>query len=192
MIQAIANNIAKYIVDNDDTNTADYEILAYGYGLIVNGIFTYAAIITSALILGLIVEMFVALGAFIALRLLVGGVHANSRVLCFATNAGVMYFSIALSFFLNLSEIVITVLYIANLLLLILYAPSDTTDQPIVKRRMLRKILGIACLSLFFALPMFLNNFQVKINILILISTITCVMLHPLIYKIYGCKKSIY
>jgi len=190
MIQAIANALAKFIVKNDDT--ADYEVLAYGYGLIVNGVVTNVIIIVSALIFGVIVEMLIALGVFMTMRLIIGGVHANSRTLCFITNAGVLYFSIIFASVLNLNEITtIGALYLANLILLVLYAPSDTVDQPIVKRRMRRKILGIIFLSLFFSVSLFFDNIQIETNIMILVSTITCILLHPLVYQAYKCKKSI-
>ena len=190
MIQTLANRAAQFVVNNDDT--ADFEVLAYGFGLIVSGIVTYTAVLVSALLFGVIVEMLIAIAAYIIMRLTIGGVHANSRIVCFITYSSTLYLSIYLSFVLTFSDAVMAVLYLMNVALLILYAPSDTADQPIVKRRFERKILGIVFMTLLFSLSMFLDHRTVETNILLLVSTFTCVLLHPLIYRMFGCKKSIY
>ena len=189
MIQALANRVAEFVVNNDDT--ADYEVLAYGYGLIVWGIFNYTIIIASAAFLGVICEMFAAIAVYITMRSTIGGVHASNRAICLATYAGILYFSIFISPILNLSVIAIAALFLTNVILLILYAPSDTAEQPIVKRRLLRKILGILILTAFFSFSIFSDNMQIVANIMLLIPTFTCLFLHPLIYRILGCKKSI-
>jgi len=190
LIQALANSIAGFVVKNDDT--ADFEIMAYGYGLIVSAIVTYTAIIISALFFGVFREMLVAIATYITMRATIGGVHANSRAACFITYAGALYLSIYLSFVLTFSEIATAALYLFNMALLILYAPSDTAEQPIVRRRPARKILGIVFLSLFFSISIFWDRMWIETNILLLVSTITCVFLHPAIYRLFGCKKSIY
>jgi len=189
MIQILADNIAKFIVKNDDT--ADYEVLAYGYGLIVSGVVNYTVILVSALLFGVIVEMLIALAVFITMRLTVGGAHANSRAVCFIVHSASLYLSIILAFVITPGIVMIVALYLVNMVLLILYAPSDTADQPIVKRRTARKILGIIFLSLFFSGSVIWHDMRIESNIVILLSTLTCIMLHPLIYRVFGCKKSI-
>ena len=190
MIQVVADRIATFIVKNDDD--ADFEVLAYGYGLIVSGIVNYTVMIVSAVIFGVILEMLIAIATYITMRLTIGGVHANSRLLCFVTYASALYASIFLSFVVNMSGVAIAALYGFNVALLVLYAPSDTVEQPIVKRHLLRKILGVVFLSLFAAVSMLGWDIRVIANILLFVPTITCVFLHPIVYRIFSCNKSVY
>jgi len=188
IIQALASRIASFIVKNDEE--ADHEVLAYGYGLVLAGIATYAIVIASALVFGVLREMSIAVLTYLLLRYTVGGVHANSRVVCFLTYAGTMYFCIFMSRVLSFAALATAVLYLFNALLLILYAPSDTVDQPITSGRLVRKLLGLFFLTLLFAISVFYYGAMVEGGILILVSTLTCIQLHPFVYRIYGCKKS--
>jgi len=181
--------MAGFIVKNDDT--ADHEVLTYGFGLILSGLVTYTVVLTSALLLGLMQEMLVAIFAYIAMRQAIGGVHANSRLVCFITYISTLYLCIFLSFILNVDIFAVVILYVISLILLILYAPADTKAQPMVKYRLLRKVAGIAILTVLFCISTFLLQNQVYANILLFVSTLMCVLLHPVVYRAYGCETSI-
>ena len=188
MIDALANRIADYVAENDET--ADHEIIAYGASLLIMAVVTYTTFIASALLFGVLREMLIAIGVFILMRATVGGLHANHRATCLITYSGILYFSIFFAGILNMSWHKILVMYIINIALLILYAPGDTAEQPMVKFRLTRKLLGLVFLSCIFAAPMFFSGIHTDINILLFISTWTCVSLHPFIYKVFGCKRS--
>lgn len=188
MIQALADRIAGYVVKND--GTANHEILAYGFGLILYAIFTYAVVFASALLFGVIREMLVVLPVFWIMRYTVGGCHANSRLVCFITSTSSFYLCIFLAHTLVFRGPAIAVLLIVNLLVLIRYAPGDTQEQPMVKRRWLRKLLGVVFLLCFFALSVFNRGMRVEANILLLVPTLVSVLLHPYAYRIYRCKQS--
>ena len=189
MIQTLANRMADYVVKHD--KSASQEELAYGYSLILMGFVTYAAVIISSLLFGLFIEMLIAIGAFILMRSTIGGCHANHRVICFITYSGVLYTSILLSDIIVLSWQAMLALYFINIALLILYAPGDTVEQPMVRNRFLRKIFGLIFLSCLFAASFFLRDMRTETNILLFVSTSTCILLHPFIYRIYGCERSI-
>jgi len=182
--------VAGFVVKNDET--ADHEILAYGFGLIISGIVTYTVILTSALLIGVIQEMLVAIVAYIAMRQAIGGVHANSRIVCFVTYTGSLYLCIGLAFVLNISSLAVAVMYAVSLGLLMMYAPADTKAQPMVKHRLARKVSGIVILTLAFCISVFVLQNQVHANILLFVPTITCVLLHPAVYRMYGCETSIH
>jgi len=84
----------------------------------------------------------------------------------------------------------VAVLYVINIGLLIIYAPADTKEQPMVKYRFARKVAGIAILTLIFCISTFVLQNQVYANILLIVPTLTCVFLHPYVYRVYGCEKS--
>ena len=188
MIEAMANRVAEYVAGNDET--ADREVIAYGAGLLIMAVVNYSLVLASALLLGVLREMLAAIGAFILMRSTIGGCHANNRVTCFITYSGIMYLSILMASFVTLSWSAALALYTANMALIILYAPGDTAEQPMVRNLLTRKIFGMVFLSGLFALPAFFGEFQSEINILLFVATWTCVLLHQLVYKAYGCKRS--
>ena len=190
MIQFLANRMADYVVKNDET--ANQEVLSYGFQLLLMAFVTYAVVLISAYILGVFREMLIAIGAYILMRTAVGGCHANSRTVCLITYSGILYSSIFLAGVLTLSWYVILALYLVNIALLVLYAPGDTDQQPMVRWRLTRKICGLIFLSCLFVLSLILQDMRMETNILLFVSTATCILLHPYIYKIYGCKRSQY
>jgi accessory gene regulator protein AgrB len=188
VIDSLANRLARYVVQND--RTADQEVLAYGLGLIISGFVTYTAILTSALLFGLLKEMITAILIYMTMRLTIGGSHANSKILCFITYTGALYACILLSAVLSPTPLVVLVMYIANFIILLLYAPGDTETQPIAKNRLARKLLGILFLTLFYAIYIFARGTWLEASLLLFVPALTCVFLHPLLYKVYRCRKS--
>jgi len=190
LIQSLANRLANYVVKNDET--ANQEVLSYGFQLLLMAFITYAVVLISAYLLGVFKEMLIAIATYILMRTTIGGCHANSRTVCLITYSAILYSSIFLADALILSWYVILVLYFINVILLFLYAPGDTIQQPIVQRRFIRKILGLVFLSCLFALSLVFQDMRIETNILLFVSTATCILLHPYIYKAYGCEKSLY
>ena len=188
MIQALANRIADYVVRNDQT--ADQEVLAYGFGLLLMSIATYLTALTSALILGVFREMLIAMAVYMLMRFTIGGSHANHRAICFIVYTGTLYLCIFLAATLSLNVYAVMSLYLVNVILLIMYAPGDTVKQPMVRWRQTRKVAGLLILSCLFIASFLLRSMRIETNILLLMSTITCVFLHPFIYRISGCKRS--
>ena len=182
--------MANYVVRHDES--ASQEELAYGYSLILMGFVTYSIVIISSLLFGVFIEMLIAIGAFILMRSTIGGCHANHRVTCFITYSGVLYTSILLAGVVVLGWQVKLALYLINVVLLILYAPGDTAEQPMVRNRFLRKVFGLIFISCLFATPLLFHDTQNETNIVLFVSTLTCILLHPLIYKAYGCERSVY
>ena len=188
MIQSLANRMASFIAKNDET--ADQEVLAYGYGLLLFGAVTHAITFGTAIVFGLFTEMLVAVAVWSVMRLVIGGCHANSRLVCNIMYMGTLYMCIVLSKFITLNFHIIAALYALNIIILVLYAPGDTSQQPIVKGRSARKIAGIVLLSIFFLLSLLDINMPVETSIAVLVSTLTCLFLHPVIYRMFGCEKS--
>ena len=188
MVQALANRMADYVARNDET--ANQEVLAYGYGLILMGIVSYTTVLASAFMFGVVREMLIAMAVYLLMRLTVGGCHANRRAVCYVTYAGTLYLSIFLSTFLSFTLYAIVLLYLANVALLIMYAPGDTVEQPMVKRRLLRKIMGLIIVSCLFAFVILFRDMSTERNILLLVATSTSIFLHPYVYKAYRCERS--
>ena len=190
MIQTLANSLAEYIAKNDET--ANKEELAYGYGLIFMAITIYATVLLSALLFGVFAKMLIAVGAFTLMRATVGGCHVNHRAVCIASYTGIAYLAIFLSGILYLNLYAIAALYLVNVILLTLYAPGDTEEQPMVHWRLARNVVGLILISAIFSLSLILRDMQVETNIAILTSTANSIYLHPYIYKAYRCKRSKY
>ena len=188
MIQTLAGRLAGFVIRNDDT--ADREVLEYGLGLLISAIISYVVIFSSALLFGLFVEMLVTVALYSTMRFIIGGSHANSKMVCEIMYTSSLYLLIIVSSVISLNVYVVTVLYVVNLALILKYAPGDTVQQPIAKGIFTRKLFGILFLSLFFTLSIFVHETRVFANLLLLVPTLTSVFLHPIIYNIMGCKRS--
>jgi len=180
--------LASFVAKNDDT--ADQEILEYGLGLLISTILSYIVIFGSALLFGVFVEMLVTVALYSVMRSIIGGSHANSKIVCDITYTSSLYLLIIVSTIISLNIYIIAALYVISLVLIALYAPGDTIQQPIVKGILARKLFGILVVSIFFASSFFLQEMRVLANLLLLVPTFTSVFLHPIIYNIMGCKRS--
>ena len=187
VIQALAGRLAGFVAKND--GTADREVLEYGLGLLISAIVSYILIFGSALIVGVFIEMLVTVVLYSVMRLVIGGSHANSKMVCDVMYTSSLYLLILLSSVVSLNVYIVVAMYVVNLTLVAMYAPGDTVHQPIVKGILKRKIYGALLLSFLFALSFFVRETRVA-NLLLLVPTLTSVFLHPLVYMIMGCKRS--
>lgn len=193
MIKFFAEKTATYIVKNDPS--ADYEILIYGYDVLYQEIGVTILTLALSLPFGLFFHVALSLTLYNILRLYAGGIHANHRGVCVITSILIMFGPAVLfgKFGLHLSFAALHALYIFDLVLLLLYAPADTEVKPIqdAPTRKRLKLIAIAWLTVFYIVSLRLQGrFPDYSAVLATIPFLVCCFIHPLAYRLYGCKKS--
>lgn len=193
MIKYIAARLAAYVARNDES--ADYEIVLYGFDLILQETFIILAAMAIAIPLRIVPQVIVGWLSFLALRRYAGGTHAKHRAVCIVSSvlalfAPALVFSAPHRF---LGAPILAGLVALDCCLLLLYAPADTEIRPVqtpIKRRDLKaKAVGVLLLLAVLAFALYRRSPHMA-SLVVTMATIVSVYTHPLLYWVYGCKKS--
>lgn len=193
MIKYLSNKIASQVAESDVT--ADQEIIAYGFEILLQeaGIVVIAALI--ALLFGLLPYVLAALVSYNLIRQFSGGAHSASRAVCMIFSVFLLY---GISFLsartgLSIPLAVVFLLYVFNVSLLLLYAPADTEIKPIQEPETRKKLKASAIASVtlcFLVAVLTKSRWEGISNVLLLIPTLATCTTHPIAYKLFGCEKS--
>jgi len=189
MIQTLADKTARFIAKGDET--ADVEVLTYGYYMFYQQWITTIVILLLALVCGLFFPVLVSMVVSMTLRGSTGGTHATRAIICKIV-AFVMAFAPALAaevFGLRMFPIAFVVLYLLCIALIVVYVPTDTDvkkfTNPRLRKRM--KIESLVLVSLFFAAAIFLQErIPVIAFVIAIITFVACSLVHPMAYWLFG------
>ena len=159
MLQLCAKKIAQWCSDESE----DVEIIQYGMELILENIVKMTGIILIALLIGYVKEVMVASIVFMSLRSMAGGVHCKTSLGCF----GAMVLVIGISVYLRCITIPGWVYILGTVcveIIVYLYAPSDTSNNPITDEtlRKRKRIGAVVLVGLFFCIFLVSNNIEIK------------------------------
>lgn len=128
----IANYLAKWCFKKCSIENASIIEVAYGIELFLNSVLKGIGLLLIAAVLGRIPEMVIAIGCFALLRKFAGGLHMKSSMGCFLGMLSVWLLSEAADRFLPIMPILVTAgLYIVLFVLIYIYAPYTTENNPI-------------------------------------------------------------
>ncbi|KNY30003.1 accessory gene regulator ArgB-like protein [Pseudobacteroides cellulosolvens] len=182
-------NLIKSSMDGIDEEKE--EVLKYGLDIIIYNTFLLAFFFMSALILGVLKPVVISLIVYGSLRIAAGGAHAKTRTLCFIISVITFYGPVLISkFFLINSLIPSVIIFIMNILAIIVYAPADTLEKPIIskKLRLYQKLSSFVIAIIIFLISLRVYNIDKVIYNVILFSIIPfLLLLSPLGYKLLGC-----
>jgi len=194
MIQFLANRTAKYIARGDDT--ADVEILTYGYYLFYQTTVTAAVLLLIALPFGLFFHVLASLAASMILRGPAGGAHAKYAIVCRIVSffqafipalLGELFADRLFAFWWSLP--IVFVLYIFSIALLVKYAPGETDVTKIPDLAKRREMKRNACIwtTALFIIAMVLHIWLPAIAFVVIVTTtIVCCFVHPWVYWLFG------
>lgn len=167
----------------------DLEIVEYGLTLFFSSILKAIFVLLIALLFGLVKEVIICAVAFGILRTFAGGVHAKTSLGCLISMIVTYFTTIFLSRIIPYSDKLIYFSFAACLIVLILYAPADVAEKPILcgKQKLRFKLYSLVILVLLYALSLF--YFKEEVSKLIVISCVLeCITLLPLTYKVIKTK----
>lgn len=139
-----------------------------------------------ALILGILKELICLLIAFNFIRFFAFGMHASKSSICLIFSSLVFIIFSILCKYIILPKYLLYILYLLALVIISIYAPSDTVKRPLIKRkkRVKFKILSIMVVIIYFILTLVSKN-NLFINSLIFGLLIECILINPITYKAF-------
>lgn len=134
-LNSIARKIANCLVKNGADPEME-EVYAYGIECTLSTLLILALLIAAGFILGKPIQMLVFIAAWLPLRMLVGGAHANTHWACTLVSVGLGTVSVWLSDYINMLHpaIIITAAVICYIVFFIT-APVVHKNHPISQSR---------------------------------------------------------
>ena len=169
------------------------EAINFGLQLLIGEIPKTFAFIFIAWLLGVLKEFFITVLVIFPYRAFSGGFHLKTHLGCIV-GTSIMYCGIPfVSKFIVLNTItkyIITgLVWLFGMIMCKLYAPADTENVPILKKktRKTKQILSYITLTLTLIVGIFINN-NIVSNIIILGMLVQSLMITKLAYKITNNK----
>ena len=194
MVDKICDHLTNKIKQTvPDINDEKAEIINYGIHLIVGEIPKTFIFIGLAAILGILKEFFLTILIIFPYRAFSGGFHLKTHLGCIVGTSsfycGIPYITKMFSLDLK-AKIICTILtWIFGIIMCKLYAPADTENVPILRKKDRRKkqICSYIILTITLAIGLFINNSLVS-NIIILGMFGQTLLITRLAYKINNNK----
>lgn len=169
------------------------EIILYGLQNIVGEFPKIIIVLAISFLLGIFKETALVFLALLPYRCFSGGFHLKTHLGCIM-GSSIFYCGIAFiskNIILNdiTKYILIIATYIFGIIMISLYAPADTENVPILRKkdRRIKKILSYITFSIGLIIPIFIEN-EILINILIFGNFLQTVTITKLAYKLTNNK----
>lgn len=197
------DNICKYLmkkIENQipDINEERKEVIMYGLELIIGEIPKLILLILLAFILRIGLLVIFAYVSMLPYKAMAGGFHLKSHIGCTFGTFIVYFGNVLLSKYLIIQPdyiryIVLIITWIFSMIMISLYAPADTVNIPILrkKERKLKKILSYIFMTLTLIASLLIHDSTIS-NILLFNVIIESISISKLAYKLtkneYGYK----
>ena len=186
----LTNKIRKQMPDIDDERA---EIINYGMHLLVGEIPKTFVFIGIAIILGIFKEFCISVLVIVPYRAFSGGVHLKTHLGCLIATSimycGIAYISQFQLFGNDIKYILIPAVWIFGMIMCRLYAPADTENVPILrkKERRTKQILAYIVLTIMLVIGTIVNNYVLS-NIIILGMFVQSLTITRIAYKLSNNK----
>lgn len=186
----LTNKIRKQM---PEINEERAEIIDYGLHLFIGEIPKTFIFIAIAAILGILKEFFITVIVIFPYRAFSGGVHLKTHIGCILATSlmycGIAYVSQFHLFSNQLKYILIPLVWIFGIIMCKLYAPADTENVPILRKkdRKTKQILSYITLTIILVIGVFVKDYIVS-NIIILGMLVQSITITRIIYKLTNNK----
>lgn len=186
----LTNKIKKQMPEIDDERA---EIINYGIHLVVGEIPKTFVFIVIAAILGVLKEFFITMLVIFPYRAVSGGVHLKTHIGCIVATSlmycGTAYISKFQLFGDDIKYILIPLVWVFGMIMCKLYAPADTENVPILRKkdRRIKQILSYIVLTITLVIGALINDYVIS-NIIIYGILIQTIMITRFIYKLTNNK----
>ena len=187
MKEKFINGSMALIQNNKQLSSIEKDKMKYGLEGLYLTITKMIIIFALALILGIMKEVLILLLLFNVIRYTAFGVHAKRSIDCLISSTMFFIGFPLLCIYLNIPMIVKLLLAVPIVILIGIYAPSDTIKRPLnnKKKRLVYKILSIIISIIYIILSLIIkDNFLSNAFIFSLI--IETIVVLPITYKIFG------
>lgn len=186
----LTNKIKKQMPEIDEEKA---EVINYGIHLIVGEVPKTFVFIAIAAILGILKEFFLTILVIFPYRAFSGGVHLKTHIGCIVATSlmycGTAYISEFTLFSSEIKFVLIPIVWIFGMIMCKLYAPADTENVPILRKkdRKIKQILSYIVLTITLIIGAIIKNYVIS-NIIIIGMFIQTIMITRFAYKITNNK----
>ena len=176
-----------------DINDEKAEVINYGLHLLVGEIPKTFIFIAIAAILGILKEFLITFLIILPYRTFSGGFHLKTHIGCILMTSlyycGIAYLSRLFILETTIKYILIALIWVFGIIMCKLYAPADTENVPILRKkdRKIKQILSYITLTITLIIGIVIQN-NVIANIIILGMLIQSILISRLAYKITNNK----
>jgi len=194
MIDKICDYLTKKIRQQmPEVDDERAEVINYGIHLVVGEIPKTFIFIAIAAILGILKEFFITVLVIFPYRAVSGGMHLKTHIGCIVATSlmycGTAYISQFQLISNDIKYIVLFMVWLFGMIMCKLYAPADTENVPILRKkdRRIKKILSYVILTITLIIGALIDNYIVS-NIIILGTLIQTIMITRIVYKLTNNK----
>lgn len=186
----LTNKIKKQMPEIDEERA---EVINYGVHLIIGEIPKTFIFIGIAIILGVLKEFLIAMLVIFPYRAVSGGFHLKTHIGCILGTSfmycGTAYISQFQLFSNDAKYILIGLVWIFGMIMCRLYAPADTENVPILrkKERRTKQILSYVILTITLIIGVFVHSYIIS-NIIILGMLLQSIMITRIAFKLTNNK----
>lgn len=192
--EAICNKLMGFIARTfPDKSQVELDEVHYGMFVLINNLLELPVIFIIAVLFGVFKEVLIAFLAFSFLRSFASGIHAQKPLGCFLSTTAIYFGATFLGKTFTLHFIDLSAVFIASCILIILHAPADTENRPLVSKKLRKKLkigsLGVASLLYIIELLMLGSHYSSVIAYSVLIE---CITIMPATYVIFKRRYNNY
>jgi accessory gene regulator B len=189
----LSNTFLQFIKNNTSTSKEDLEKIYYGIQVIMLTTSKSILLFTTAYLLGIFKYTFIAYIALTFIRCFASGIHLSSTLQCITLTFTLYFVNVYLSLNLSTNIIIQSTIFIISFILILLYAPADTEERPLVSKKLRRdlKIKSTVVLIILFIIILFIKN-NVYANIITYSALEGSLLITPIVYKLFGRKYDNY
>ena len=186
----LTNKIRKQMPDMDDERA---EVIDYGLHLLIGEIPKTFIFIAIAAVLGVLKEFFISMLVIFPYRTFSGGVHLKTHIGCIVATSlmycGTAYASQFHLFNEDIKYILIPLVWIFGMIMCKLYAPADTENVPILRKkdRKLKQILSYITLTITLIIGAIIKDYVIS-NIIIIGMFVQTIMITRIVYRLTNNK----
>ncbi|HBY21099.1 MAG: hypothetical protein A2Y24_07320 [Clostridiales bacterium GWE2_32_10] len=187
LTEKTSTKITNFISEHCNLSVEELQKVKYGIDILILNSYKLVIVFFLAYLLGILTQIFLFMLSYGFIRAFAFGMHARKGSTCLIATCliflGLTYYSPLIL----LDNLYISVLFIINIISLMLFAPADTEKRPIInpKKRKILRIKAISALTLLYLIAIFYCD-SLTATILTLSTTVACIMINPILYKIAG------
>lgn len=184
--EKLSNLFMEFVKKNLDKTEDELEILHYGTQVILISVYKLIILFVTSYFLKVFTYTLIAFIVFGILRSFANGVHADSSIKCIFLNYIVFLGNVYLSLHFTLNRTLIITLLLISLILIIKYAPADTSERPLVSKKLRKslKLKSIVIVLISYSVILLLSNSVYK-NIIIYSILEESFLITPFAYFIF-------
>lgn len=188
VIEKTSESVMTYIRNSlPNKSEEELEKIKYGIDIFLMNFYKIPVLWIIAYASGVFIPMVIATLSFGVMRMFAAGIHARKGWTCLLMTGIVLFGIVIFATFLPLNFTHKTTLFAFSLMLVLLYAPADTEEKPLInpKLRQRLKIKTVAISILLYSLSVIFFSSDIIGSILIYSIFAESLLITPVLYKLF-------